>query len=342
MTRDRATGYGTGSPRITLAPVPVEFNKVMVNFFDTDFSLGALVWQIPTQSFVIYNGHGVWLPLGGPGSPLQTINLVNPVANNINIIDQGGAGALTVTAPGSGGPGTIGLGVNVDGISITIVGNTLVAGPLLLNPIQKIAVQAVTAPGVSPVLPSAGQVAINGALVAATAIPLQSRSIALNSLQLEAQITTAAAASLSANSGLGSFDSTMFTVDANGWVQLKGGIHFTLHTVGAASATTADIPVPNNQATTVYVTFTVGNNDPGAPTACASDIAQGVACVMAGVVTIQNGDFIDVSILEDALLGMIDFNLIPGGAASTVAISVTGVAGQNLVWHASVQLTSTP
>lgn len=117
---------------------------------------------------------------------------------------------------------------------------------------------------------------------------------------------------------------------------------FTLHTVGAVTATTVDIPIPNNQATTVYVVFTVGNNDPGAPSAAESDIAQGVARVSGGVVTIVNGDFIDVSLLEDPLLPGLDYNLLPGGAASTIAISVTGIVGQDLVWHVVATLISTP
>lgn len=116
-------------------------------------------------------------------------------------------------------------------------------------------------------------------------------------------------------------------------------LSFSFTTVNAATATSVDIPIPANQATSVYVLFTVINST---FTLAASDIAQGCARDLAGAVSIVNSDFIDVSIQEDIALGAIDFALNPGGAASTVRISVTGIAGQTLNWKALVTLTSTP
>jgi len=88
-------------------------------------------------------------------------------------------------------------------------------------------VQATTAPGVSPVLPSAaGAVSISGATVAAGVVPLQSRSIALNSLQLEVQRASSSVATNATQQGVASFNSAQFNVDANGWVQLAGASGF--------------------------------------------------------------------------------------------------------------------
>ena len=88
-------------------------------------------------------------------------------------------------------------------------------------------VQAFTAPGTSPVLPTAGGlVTINGSIVAAHAIPLRSDSLAANTINIEAQYSNAAAADLGTNAGMCSFDSTQFTVSATGYVQSLASVAF--------------------------------------------------------------------------------------------------------------------
>lgn len=144
------------------------------------------------------------------------------------------------------------------------------------------------------------------------------------------------------SSGISAFvDGVTIVINGAGEIQAAAptALSFSLTTVNAANAQTVDIPIPNNQATTVYVLFTVVNST---FTAAASDIAQGCARVLAGAVSIVNSDFIDVSIQEDPALNLCDYSLIAGGAASTIRLSVTGVAGQTLNWHALVTLTSTP
>lgn len=123
---------------------------------------------------------------------------------------------ITVTSP----LGTITVGgspVNLGGVlTLDLAGGSL--------GVDSIGVQSSTAPGTNPILPTAGGlVTINGAAVAAAGIPVQSNSIAANTLQIEVQRASQQAASLAANAGLASFDSTMFVVDANGFVQLAGG-----------------------------------------------------------------------------------------------------------------------
>ena len=85
-------------------------------------------------------------------------------------------------------------------------------------------VQANTAPGTDPVLPSAaGVVIVNGAAVANHSVVLESRSRAANAFNLEVQYATSAAASDATKSGVAHFDSSTFTVDSNGFVTLLGG-----------------------------------------------------------------------------------------------------------------------
>lgn len=112
--------------------------------------------------------------------------------------------------------GTITIGYAAPNITLDVVGG--------LAPIEEIAVQAVTAPGVSPVLPIAGLVTLNGATVAAQAIPVQSRSLALHSLQIEVQRASSSVATNATQQGLSSYNSAQFSVDANGFVSEINGL----------------------------------------------------------------------------------------------------------------------
>jgi len=111
--------------------------------------------------------------------------------------------------------------------------------------IDQIAVQATTAPGVSPVDPDGtGLLTINGASVAASAVPVQSRSIALNSLQIEVQRADDFGVSSAANAGLASFNNAHFSVDANGFVSSLNGVAATSFDIDANTAPGTDPVVP--------------------------------------------------------------------------------------------------
>ena len=87
----------------------------------------------------------------------------------------------------------------------------------------KFDVQANTAPGTDPVVPTAlGVVVVNGAAVANHSVVLETRSRAANAYNLEIQYSASAAATDATKSGVAHFDSAAFTVDANGFVQLLG------------------------------------------------------------------------------------------------------------------------
>ena len=84
-------------------------------------------------------------------------------------------------------------------------------------------VQANTAPGTDPVVPTAaGVVTVNGAAVANHSVVLETRSRAANAYNLEVQYSAAAAATDATKSGVAHFNSAQFTVDANGFVSTSG------------------------------------------------------------------------------------------------------------------------
>lgn len=89
--------------------------------------------------------------------------------------------------------------------------------------VDSVAVQATTSPGVTPVTATtAGLITVNGNSVANHSVPVESRSRALNTYNIEVQYATSAAATDATKSGLAHFNSTNFSVDASGFVSLAG------------------------------------------------------------------------------------------------------------------------
>lgn len=124
-----------------------------------------------------------------------------PIANVLEIL--GGAGIQT---SGSGNTVTV----------------SLVGGEAITN----ITVDAYTAPGTDPVVPSAGNITITGAQVASGVVGtnvIRTDSLAANTVTIEIQRSTAVAATDITKNGVSHFDSSSFSVDGNGFVSLKGG-----------------------------------------------------------------------------------------------------------------------
>lgn len=97
-----------------------------------------------------------------------------------------------------------------------------------------------TGPGVNPVDPDgSGDVAILGGIVANHTVPMETHSRALNAFTIEAQVSTArtGAPANSLDSGMCSFDDGDFTVDANGYVSLVGGVGPAIDNIGVDSFT---------------------------------------------------------------------------------------------------------
>ena len=148
-------------------------------------------------------------------------------------IGAGTAAALTWTAAPTNGQLLIGsTGVNPVLGSLTSTAGTITitpgAGTINLDlagggiAFDQIAVDAATAPGTNPVVPTAaGQLTLTGAQVATGTIGanvIRSDSLAANSLTIEIQRSTAVAGTDSTKNGVSHFDSASFAVDANGFV----------------------------------------------------------------------------------------------------------------------------
>lgn len=78
--------------------------------------------------------------------------------------------------------------------------------------------------GTNPVVPTAaGLVTFNGSSVAQGVNPVRTNGTGANTMQLEVQTASAVAATDATRIGLASFDSDIFTVDANGFVSTTAG-----------------------------------------------------------------------------------------------------------------------
>lgn len=116
-----------------------------------------------------------------------------------------------------------------------------------LAAVEEFTVDAVTAPGVNPVTPSAGNVTVSAFAVAAHSVPLETRTRSLNHYAIEAQYSSAVAATDATKSGLSHYDSAQFGVDANGFVTLAGstGPAATKFDVDTTSGSGVDPTIPS-------------------------------------------------------------------------------------------------
>lgn len=90
--------------------------------------------------------------------------------------------------------------------------------------IDSIGVDGTSGTGTNPVLPTAlGLISTNGAVVAASTTPVRTISTAPNVYQVQIQTSQAIASTDATKIGLCNFDSSHFSVDANGFVTLSGG-----------------------------------------------------------------------------------------------------------------------
>lgn len=173
-------------------------------------------------------------------------------------IGAGSTAALVWTAAPTNGQLLIGnTGNNPTLGNLTSTGGTITitngAGTINLEAgssaaIFKIAVETNTAPGVNPVLPDGGgQIQITSAQVATGIIGtnvIRTDAKALNAFTIEIQRSTAVAATDITKNGVSHFNSTQFTVDANGFVATSAtGIINTLtgNSGGAISPTAGNI-----------------------------------------------------------------------------------------------------
>lgn len=267
--------YGLPVP-VTKAPTPPVVAKRDPVPSDTGYPLSQLwINRILGTAFIltqVQGGLATWIPILGGGAGVQSIGGFLPIASNFNFVNTGG---LTI----GGAAGQFSAGVNVTGPVLSIVANSIeaqvssdspVSNPLLNGvahfdsasfsvdgngfvqlagggiAIDQINVDAATAPGVNPVDPDGtGLVTINGVAASAQLIPIRSRSVALNQLQIEVQRASASVASDPLTCGLASFDKAQFSVDSNGWVQMANGLPVAGVDVQASTPPGTDPVLPN-------------------------------------------------------------------------------------------------
>lgn len=198
---------------------------------------------------------------------------------------------------------------------------SLAGGSLAVDSFQ---VQSITAPGVNPVVPTAtGLVTVNGAAVANHSVVLETRSRAINTFNLEIQYATSAAATDATKSGVAHFNSTQFSVDANGFVALAGGGQ-AIDSIGVQTGTSPIVPtvaglVTINGAVVAAGTNPVRTNGTGANTmALEVQISQAIAAADATKIGLANFSSTDFAV---AATGFV--TLSSTGAGKTI----TGQSG---------------
>lgn len=210
---------------------------------------------------------------GGPVSPDVT-HTINVVGDAIGITIAGVPGTHTLTA-------------------------SLVGGGVAT---QNFNVDAHTAPGTDPVVPnSSGQVAITGAQVAAgtTTNVIRTDSLAANTFTIEVQRSQAVASTTIGDNGVCHFNSSQFSVDANGFVTLSGGGE-AIDSIAVQTGTSPIVPtvaglVTINGATVAAGTNPVRTDGTGANTmAIEVQISQAIAATDAtkiGLAAFNSADF---------------------------------------------------
>lgn len=146
--------------------------------------------------------------------PTQTVGSGNTITTNIQISQA--VASTNATAIGLSAFNSTDFSVDANGF-VSLLGAAAA---------DAFMVDAFTAPGTNPVLPSGlGIITVTGAQVAAgtTTNVIRTNSVAANSYTIEIQRSSAQAASTVGANGVSHFNSTEFTVDGNGFVSLIGG-----------------------------------------------------------------------------------------------------------------------
>lgn len=165
---------------------------------------------VPTILGLLTMEGGATFATGTQANPIRTNSLA---ANTIDLqIQLAGSNAGASTANNFGVSQFDSNQFTVTSGFVQLAGGTTAA-------IEKVNVQT----GTSPIVPSASAITFNGATVAAGTHPVRTDGTGANTVALEVQISQAIAATDATKIGLAAFNSTEFTVDANGFVGLVGG-----------------------------------------------------------------------------------------------------------------------
>lgn len=267
-----ATTPATTLPAATDGQIPIGVTGADPTLATISAGAGIAITNGPGSISIALTGGGAGVdsvsvqtgisPVTPDGAGLLTINGA-VVAAGTNPVKTDGTGANTLAvevqtsqALAAGDATKIGL-CNFDSASFAVSAAGFVTLTAALVGASSFPVDANTAPGTNPVLPTGGgAVTIAGTIVAAQTIPIRTDSLAANTINVEVQRASTSAATNGTQQGMASFNSGQFVVDANGWVSGKaGGIAF------YAPLTTSSGGVTGNAGV-----YTLGNNGGGTTT----------------------------------------------------------------------------
>lgn len=252
--------------------------------------------QIPT-SFI--TDDGVAVPINNQlellasvvpnaGIPFQSTGSGNVVTYEIQYADE--TAVTDATKVGVASFDSSAFAVDANGF-VTLIGGGVAA--------TNIDVDASTPPGTDPVVPDgAGNIVMTGGQVAAGTVGanvIRTNSTAANSLAIEIQRTTSAAGTNSIHNGVAHFNSTDFSVDANGFVSLSGSGN-AIDSIGVQTGTNPIVPtaaglVTINGAVVAAGTNPVRSDGTGANTmAIEVQISQALAATDATKIGLSNFD----------------------------------------------------
>ena len=223
-------------------PLLIRQEQVLLTFTSSDNSVtitgstntidfkssGSVIMESLTVDAHTAPGTNPVVPLAGTitlegGATYATNTRANPIrtnslaANKVDLeIQLAGSNASTASANKFGV-------AQFDANSFTVTSGFV---QFATAPMNSITVDAHTAPGTNPVVPSSGTITMEGGATFATgtqAHPIRTNSLAANTIDLQIQLAGSNAASSTPNNfGVAQFDSNDFTV-TNGFVQLSGG-----------------------------------------------------------------------------------------------------------------------
>ena len=190
----------------------------------------------------------------------------------------------------------------------------------------------------NPVVPAGGSITLNGVVVAAGTHPIRTDGTAASVTDIEVQTSQAIAATDATKIGLAAFDSASFTVDANGFVQLKTQLYGAVTTTGAQTLTLLTIPTANNSVTTVECHIA----GYGTPIGVGADAGIGGtidAVFITGIVNTNPIDVIDYS-RQSSLGNLCTFVVTDSG--TNIIVQVTGDAAYIINWVCDAYITEAP
>lgn len=199
--------------------------------------------------------------------------------------------------------GTGGITTSGTGNSVTINGFGLVS---------KVEVDANTAPGTNPVLPSsAGQISVSGGQVPAgtTSSVIQTNSLAANTYDIQIQRSQAVASSTVADNGVSHFDSSSFGVDSNGFVTLLSDIGSIVVNIQTFTTSGTYTPTANMQYCIIQI-LGGGGGGGGAVATVGNQFAGGAG---------GGGGEYATGVFSAATVGVSQTVTIGGGGAGNVA-----------------------